>query len=118
MRPFCLLHNFKPESHCCKAELLVSGLVFASGQTWKEQRRFAMMTLRNFGLGKKSIEHRIQEEARHLVGAMKEEKGGHSTGQVWEAVALLFIEQILPKCLSAWLGLCTVLSTEDSAVNM
>ncbi|XP_041508691.1 cytochrome P450 2J3-like isoform X1 [Microtus oregoni] len=52
-----------------------NGLVFASGQTWKEQRRFALMTLKNFGVGKKSIEHRIQEEARHLVGAMKEEKG-------------------------------------------
>ncbi|XP_057639852.1 cytochrome P450 2J3-like isoform X2 [Chionomys nivalis] len=52
-----------------------SGLIFSSGQTWKEQRRFALMTLRNFGLGKKSLEQRIQEEAQHLVGVIKEEKG-------------------------------------------
>ncbi|KAH0518989.1 Cytochrome P450 2J3 [Microtus ochrogaster] len=52
-----------------------NGLIFSSGQTWKEQRRFALMTLRNFGLGKKSLEQRIQEEAQHLVGVIKEEKG-------------------------------------------
>ncbi|XP_041508256.1 cytochrome P450 2J3 isoform X2 [Microtus oregoni] len=52
-----------------------NGLVFSSGQTWKEQRRFAVMTLRNFGLGKKSLEQRMQEEAQYLVEAIKEEKG-------------------------------------------
>ncbi|XP_017582493.1 cytochrome P450 2J6-like isoform X2 [Corvus cornix cornix] len=51
------------------------GIILASGRSWKQQRRFGIMTLRNLGMGKKGLEHRVQEEASHLVELFVNLKG-------------------------------------------
>ncbi|XP_035388244.1 cytochrome P450 2J6-like [Electrophorus electricus] len=53
------------------------GVIFADyGPSWKEHRCFALMTLRNFGLGKQSMEKRILGEAEHIVARLEKCSGG------------------------------------------
>ncbi|XP_072552351.1 cytochrome P450 2B4-like [Salminus brasiliensis] len=52
------------------------GIVMAPyGHSWRQQRRFALHTLRDFGLGKKSVEERVAEEARYLIKEMLKQEG-------------------------------------------
>ncbi|XP_019206850.1 cytochrome P450 2J6 [Oreochromis niloticus] len=52
-----------------------AGLFFSNGKVWRRQRRFAMATLRTFGLAKESTEQSICDESQHLKDAMEKEKG-------------------------------------------
>ncbi|XP_056318903.1 cytochrome P450 2F2-like [Danio aesculapii] len=52
------------------------GVIMADyGESWREHRRFALTTLRNFGLGKKSMEQRILEEVKHICLLLEESAG-------------------------------------------
>uniref|UniRef100_A0A8C3LKL9 Uncharacterized protein n=1 Tax=Chrysolophus pictus TaxID=9089 RepID=A0A8C3LKL9_CHRPC len=52
------------------------GVVLARyGPVWKKLRKFTVTTLRNFGMGKKSLEERVTEEAGFLCSAINSEGG-------------------------------------------
>uniref|UniRef100_R4GDE0 Cytochrome P450 family 2 subfamily J member 2 n=1 Tax=Anolis carolinensis TaxID=28377 RepID=R4GDE0_ANOCA len=65
----------RPITHFVIKAFNRKGIGFANGHSWKEQRRFGIVTMRNLGLGKKGMEYQIEEEARRLVEAFSQRKG-------------------------------------------
>ncbi|XP_077147725.1 cytochrome P450 2K1-like [Ranitomeya variabilis] len=51
------------------------GIIFAHYEIWKVMRRFTLSTLRDFGMGKEAIEHKISEESNYLVKKIRSYKG-------------------------------------------
>ncbi|XP_036447047.1 LOW QUALITY PROTEIN: cytochrome P450 2B2-like [Colossoma macropomum] len=52
------------------------GIILANyGHSWRQQRRFALHTLRDFGLGKKTVEERVAEEAHYLIKEILKQEG-------------------------------------------
>ncbi|XP_059834790.1 uncharacterized protein LOC132398969 [Hypanus sabinus] len=51
------------------------GIFFGNGESWRQMRRFTMSTLRDFGMGKKTIEDKITEEADFLIKLFESHKG-------------------------------------------
>ncbi|XP_050000666.1 cytochrome P450 2C29 isoform X19 [Alexandromys fortis] len=51
------------------------GIAFSNGDAPKELKHFSLLTLRKLGVGKRSIENQIQEEAQFLVEELKKTNG-------------------------------------------
>ncbi|CAJ0933150.1 unnamed protein product, partial [Mesorhabditis belari] len=51
------------------------GVVETDGPLWRDQRRFTLHTLRDFGMGKNIMEERVMTEVDHLLERLEKQKG-------------------------------------------
>ncbi|CAI5769146.1 cytochrome P450 2K6-like [Podarcis lilfordi] len=75
------------------------GLTLSNGENWKVMRRFALSTLRDYGMGKKTIEDRILEECSVLIKKFESYEGSpfETTTIMNAAVANIIVAILLDK---------------------
>ncbi|KAM4042292.1 cytochrome P450 2K1-like [Anomaloglossus baeobatrachus] len=57
----------RPESPLTSITSNGHGILFSHGENWKTMRKFTLSTLRDFGMGRKTIEDKISEECENLM---------------------------------------------------
>ncbi|XP_060098797.1 cytochrome P450 2J2-like [Heteronotia binoei] len=74
----------RPATPFLEAVAKEQGIILSNGHTWKQQRKFGLVTMRKLGLGKKGMEHQIEEEAHQLA-----ESFARAKGQPWDPAAAI-----------------------------
>ena len=72
-RPKQLRDVFQALFQSDKKEVSSGGVAFGHGAHWKEQRRFVVKTLKEFGMGKSLLQNVITEEVSKLVEDFRQE---------------------------------------------
>ncbi|XP_078503735.1 cytochrome P450 2K1-like [Lissotriton helveticus] len=74
-----------------------NGLIFSHGENWKVMRRFTLTTLRDFGMGKRTIEDKITEECEFLLKNFESYQGKpfNNTTIMNAAVANIIVSIVL-----------------------
>uniref|UniRef100_H3CMS2 Cytochrome P450, family 2, subfamily X, polypeptide 9 n=1 Tax=Tetraodon nigroviridis TaxID=99883 RepID=H3CMS2_TETNG len=66
----------RPQDMFINDAIKTNGIVLQDyDNAWKDHRRFALMTLRNFGMGKTSMEDRINGEIEYIVNTLEKSNG-------------------------------------------
>ncbi|KAM3852586.1 cytochrome P450 2K4-like [Vipera latastei] len=75
------------------------GILFSHGENWKVMRRFTLSALRDYGMGKRTIEDKISEECRVLIKAFESYEGQpfENTTIMNSAVGNIIVSIILGK---------------------
>ena len=83
----------------------ISGMIF--GVTWRQSRKFALHSMRDFGLGKHSIDERIQDEAAVLVEQFRSKNGQPFDPEIHiiKAVSNIICSITFGKRLVVWQGI-------------
>nr|XP_056712809.1 cytochrome P450 2K1-like [Euleptes europaea] len=72
------------------------GVIFSHGENWKVMRRFTLTTLRDYGMGKRTIEDKIVEECHFLIHKFESYQGKpFETTEIMNAAVANVIVSIL-----------------------